>query len=321
LSGGKAKVDPIHQPIPSQKNVPVKPKRIEVDANGRKWYFYDCANCGKEFKTKRLKKYKNAYCGEDCRKTAFGKLGASTKGEPRSEKDKKMMSDGQKKKWQDEKTRQKRIDGMRKNPRGKDKKKRASRRKEYPHSCAQCGRTFKNSRKEAKYCSRKCSSEAQKRGKNHTCAHPDCNKQFYLKPSKEDRKYCSPECAKSDPAWREKLANTHKERYGRSWELPGWTEKPVYPQTWPPMAAKMREKDGYQCQSCDKEWKKGQDKFPVHHILPRSLGGPDEEWNLITLCPSCHPKTDKKGGPVRYPFESQTRLPDFGQSEEESGPF
>jgi len=38
------KVDPIHQPISSKKNNPVKPKRIEVDAGGKKWYVYDCAN-------------------------------------------------------------------------------------------------------------------------------------------------------------------------------------------------------------------------------------------------------------------------------------
>lgn len=26
----------------------------------------------------------------------------------------------------------------------------------------------------------------------------------------------------------------------------------------------------------------------IHHITFRSQGGPDEEWNLITLCGSCH---------------------------------
>lgn len=26
----------------------------------------------------------------------------------------------------------------------------------------------------------------------------------------------------------------------------------------------------------------------VHHIIPRSQGGPDDEWNLITLCRECH---------------------------------
>lgn len=316
------KVDPIHQPISSKKNNPVKPKRIEVDAGGKKWYVYDCANCNKEFKTRTPKKYRNAYCGEDCRRNALGKLGSSKKGVPRSERDKKKISGGSTAAWEDPTKRKNREQGMKKNPRGKDKKKRASRKKEYSHVCAQCGQTFKNSRKDAKYCSRDCSSEAQKKGKNKTCAHPDCNKEFYVKPSKEeDRKYCSMDCAKSDPAYWDKVAGTQKARYGRSWELPGWSEKRTDPQVWEPIAAKIRAKDDDQCQSCDKEWKRGQKRFPVHHILPESLGGPDEEWNLITLCPQCHPKTDKKGGPVRYPFESQTKLPDFDQSEGGVGPF
>lgn len=25
-----------------------------------------------------------------------------------------------------------------------------------------------------------------------------------------------------------------------------------------------------------------------HHIIPRNHNGPDDEWNLVTLCPSCH---------------------------------
>lgn len=34
----------------------------------------------------------------------------------------------------------------------------------------------------------------------------------------------------------------------------------------------------------------------VHHIDYRSQGGPDEEWNLITLCDGCHAEvhTDKR---------------------------
>jgi hypothetical protein len=26
----------------------------------------------------------------------------------------------------------------------------------------------------------------------------------------------------------------------------------------------------------------------VHHVLFRSRGGPDEAWNLVTLCEGCH---------------------------------
>ena len=43
--------------------------------------------------------------------------------------------------------------------------------------------------------------------------------------------------------------------------------------------------DYYRCRvwgcSCRKN-------IEVHHIVPRSKGGPNEEWNLITLCPYHH---------------------------------
>lgn len=43
--------------------------------------------------------------------------------------------------------------------------------------------------------------------------------------------------------------------------------------------------DYYRCRvwgcSCRKD-------LEVHHIIPRSKGGPDEAWNLITLCADHH---------------------------------
>lgn len=32
----------------------------------------------------------------------------------------------------------------------------------------------------------------------------------------------------------------------------------------------------------------------VHHIIPRSQGGPDKEWNLITLCSFHHAQVTSK---------------------------
>lgn len=37
------------------------------------------------------------------------------------------------------------------------------------------------------------------------------------------------------------------------------------------------------------------DNPEVHHIEPRSEGGPNEATNLIVLCPTCHQKADKGG--------------------------
>ena len=42
-------------------------------------------------------------------------------------------------------------------------------------------------------------------------------------------------------------------------------------------------RDGYRCALCDST--KG---LQIHHAIPRSHGGNDDECNLITLCSVCH---------------------------------
>lgn len=50
--------------------------------------------------------------------------------------------------------------------------------------------------------------------------------------------------------------------------------------------AMVLNRDNYTCQYCKGKHKDG--KLEVHHIVFRSLGGSDEESNLITLCHTCH---------------------------------
>ena len=68
---------------------------------------------------------------------------------------------------------------------------------------------------------------------------------------------------------------------------------------------------------CKREQDADENNFPVHHILPRSKGGPDEDWNLMALCPSCHRTTDAQNNAVKYPHEYQSKLSDFDEPEEE----
>lgn len=42
-------------------------------------------------------------------------------------------------------------------------------------------------------------------------------------------------------------------------------------------------RDGWKCRYCG-----FRNNLHVHHIIFRSDNGPDESWNLITLCSSCH---------------------------------
>ena len=56
---------------------------------------------------------------------------------------------------------------------------------------------------------------------------------------------------------------------------------------WIKIAKRIRERDGFTCQIC------GLDGNSVDHIVPRSAGGGDDEWNLQTLCVKCN---SAKGG-------------------------
>jgi len=47
------------------------------------------------------------------------------------------------------------------------------------------------------------------------------------------------------------------------------------------------------------------DSPEIHHIKPRSEGGPNEYDNLIALCPTCHSKADK-GGISQTKLEAKT---------------
>lgn len=56
---------------------------------------------------------------------------------------------------------------------------------------------------------------------------------------------------------------------------------------WIKIAKRIRERDGYTCMIC------GMDGNSIDHIIPRSAGGTDDDWNLQCLCVSCN---SRKGG-------------------------
>jgi 5-methylcytosine-specific restriction endonuclease McrA len=319
MSGGKSSAAPIHQPSkPPDESAYQKPKRVESKPSGGKEYYYDCAGCGTEFSRPRHRPSQKKYCGDDCRNKAFGAIGTARKGQTRTSKERRNISKGQRESWADSKRKKKRLEKSKgAKRRGPDKKKRASKARNYSYQCTGCGKRFSTKRKRTgkeRFCTTDCRNKWQsskKKGEDVECANPNCDKKFYQKASRKDRKYCSKECADADPARWKRMGDTRRERYGRDWEWTGWNEKRTDRNIWDPIAAAVRKRDGYKCQACGVKWHRNEKKFPVHHILPRKKGGPDEPWNLMTLCPSCHRKTDAQGGPVRYPFESQTKLPGF----------
>jgi len=57
---------------------------------------------------------------------------------------------------------------------------------------------------------------------------------------------------------------------------------------WRKIRQRILQRDGYVCQMCGVE-----EANSVDHIVPRLMGGGDEDWNLQTLCQSCN---SSKGG-------------------------
>jgi ATP-dependent DNA helicase RecQ len=55
---------------------------------------------------------------------------------------------------------------------------------------------------------------------------------------------------------------------------------------WQQVRATVLERDRLTCQICGTKPTSG--GLDVHHLVPRSVGGPDDPGNLITLCDGCH---------------------------------
>lgn len=61
---------------------------------------------------------------------------------------------------------------------------------------------------------------------------------------------------------------------------------------WRACCAAVDLRDGRQCRACDRKSDPDRTGLLVrghrHHIIYRSAGGPDETWNICTLCHLCH---------------------------------
>lgn len=85
------------------------------------------------------------------------------------------------------------------------------------------------------------------------------------------------------------------------------------PKTTPPAPEKLKNELIFGRAAQDCEWcGEHLDNPEVHHIEPRSEGGPNEPKNLIVLCPTCHRKADNGGisrtklrGKLRYILSEQ----------------
>ena len=114
------------------------------------------------------------------------------------------------------------------------------------------------------------------KGSNHPCLGGKCSESTILKISNAKRKVKAWQGEKN-PNWRNG-ASEHK-----FFELHG-----IELRDWMRLAQNVRKRDKFICQYCV-----GKHSIVVHHIIPRRVNLDNSMDNLITLCPSCHPKVEQ----------------------------
>ncbi len=134
--------------------------------------------------------------------------------------------------------------------------------------CPVCGNLCARS---CQFCSRECSGQMQRRRNICRVCGKTCPRRRAW--------YCSNEC------WIKGISGDNSHFY-----VHGQGEAP-YPLGWKKISYQIRRRDGYKCQWCGTSVRKV-GGWAAHHIdynVPNcSL------WNLITLCDSCHARTNPK---------------------------
>lgn len=161
--------------------------------------------------------------------------------------------------------------------------------------CSTCGKEFSSYRHGQKFCSRKCKNKHKAMQKTQAQSKRICKwcgNEFL---AKGQNNFCSSECNGANR--RQKKANSAllkskntvvpeiaektkdlRLKFGNknisTWLLSGFTDN---------LKEAILARDNYRCYICGKE-----SNLHIHHIIPRSEGGPHIPENLVTLCGGCH---------------------------------
>jgi len=63
-----------------------------------------------------------------------------------------------------------------------------------------------------------------------------------------------------------------------------------YGEDWPTASKKCLERAGYRCEERKNGERCNRKTYTVHHIVPRSKGGTNAQFNLKAVCSKCHEK-------------------------------
>jgi hypothetical protein len=72
------------------------------------------------------------------------------------------------------------------------------------------------------------------------------------------------------------------------------------------LRAGVLERDGYRCQRCGRAG--NEHSLQVHHITPLGENGPNERWNLITVCRRCHAEIQPEVAPLILRMKKQEAI-------------
>lgn len=138
--------------------------------------------------------------------------------------------------------------------------------------CKNCGDLYKPELPEQKYCSKQCMAE----GYSESKAGRFCQRcsDFYI-PTHNKQRYCSVQCATKATA--------------RNSDMPGfyWAiRQSLGNKSWQEL---RKEHDPQECYKCG-----ATENLHIHHIIPVMAGGLNGDWNLMTLCQSCHKKVENR---------------------------
>ena len=148
--------------------------------------------------------------------------------------------------------------------------------KDEKHLCERCGKIMLEKFGTGRFCSRSCANSRQhgedtirKISKSmiskmltYNCV--DCGKQFLSSKYIEQRRYCLCKSCRQKKHSKQHISSI----------------KDVSKRT----ITKILNRIGAECSLCG--WNKA--TCDVHHIVPRSCGGTDDNFNLIIVCPNCH---------------------------------
>jgi len=232
-----------------------------------------CDNCGKQFIRKpSLSRFKTKYCSRECHKEARRKAllrvdkTCQTCGKPFQT----TPSLGERKKYCSVECRN------------------LGNRRQIEVKCAFCGQPFTDIaskiRAGRRFCSNACATAANDKRVEvncKICGKPFLSMPFYLK--RGQGLYCSIDCANQGNSG----SGNKRFRGGRVNRGPNWRRQ----------RRLAYQRDGGICQRCGRKPKKGEPQFHVHHIKAyRDFNGDylsaNDLLNLITLCPSCHPRAE-----------------------------